>query len=106
MDRRSLLQGLLALPIVGAVDGSRQQPYSDTLGSPQGGATTLKVVIDGAFAIVVQANNRSRVRVFTPKDPKDLHKFYFLDGSEPLESTYALEPREANRSYNLELPTD
>jgi hypothetical protein len=106
MDRRSLLQGLLALPIVGVVDGCRHQPYSDDFQSPQGRATTLKVVIDGAFAIVIQTNNRSRVRVFTPKDPDNLHKFYFLDGSERIESKRALEPREANRRYNFELPTD
>ena len=104
MDRRSLLQGLLALPVVGAVDGYSHQPYSDSVHSPQGRATTLKVVIDGPFAIVIQANNRSRVRVFTPKDP--LHKLYFLDGSERIESKRSLEPREADRPYNFELPAD
>jgi len=104
MDRRSLLQGLLALPVVGAVDGCGHQPDRDNFGSPQGRASTLKVVIDGAFAIVIQTNNRSRVRVFTPKDP--LHKFYFLDGSEQIESKRALEPREAKRPFNFELPTD
>jgi len=91
---------------VGVVDGCRHQPYSDDFQSPRGRATTLKVVIDGAFAIVIQTNNRSRVRVFTPKDPDNLHKFYFLDGSEQIESKRALEPREANRRYNFELPTD
>src|SRR5262249_51914274 len=110
MERRSLLQGLLALPVVGAVDGCRHQPYSDNFHSPEGRATTLKVVIEGAFAIVIQTNNRSRVRVFTPKqptttEPKNRHKFSFLDGSERLDSKRALEPRELNRPYNFELVT-
>jgi hypothetical protein len=106
MERRSLLQGLLALPIVGAVNGRRYNPSSDTFGSPQARATSLKVVIDGPFAIVVQKNNRSRIRAFTPRDPDKLHKFYFLDGTEQLESKRALTPREASRRYNFELTSD
>src|SRR5262249_129335 len=63
-------------------------------------------VINGAFAIVVQANNRSRIRAFTPRDPDNMHKLYFLDGSEQWESKHELDPRKGDRRYNFELATD
>jgi len=102
MNRRSLLQGLLALPVVGAVGGCRHRHHGGNGGGTSAGVTRLLVVVEGQFAIVLQKNNRWRVRVFTPADPDHLHKLQFLGGSERFELKNAFE----NRSNNFELATD
>lgn len=70
MDRRSLLKGLLALPVASALDGIK---YAHA--QPQLSAVTLRIVLDGAFAIVLQADSRWRIRVFTPIDTTGMHEF-------------------------------
>ena len=74
MDRRSLLRGLLALPVASAMDGIK---YVHAQPQPQQHphAVTLRVVLDGAFAIVIQADSRWRLRVFTPIDITGMHEF-------------------------------
>jgi len=71
MDRRALLQGLLALPVVSALDRTRYA-HAQTPSS----AVTLRIVLDGAFAIVLQADSRWRIRVFTPIDTAGMHEFH------------------------------
>jgi len=100
MNRRSLLQGLLALPVVGAVGGCRHRHHG---GNPGPSAVNrLLVAVQGQFAIVLQKNNRWRVRVFTPADPDHMHTLQFPGGSEQFELKKASE----NRSHNFELATD
>jgi len=76
MDRRALLKGLLALPVASALDGTKyahaQVPSPAQVPSS---AVTLRIVFDGAFAIVVQADSQSRVRAFTPIDTTGMHEF-------------------------------
>ena len=77
MDRRSLLQGLLALPVASALDGTMfaQGPSQSHSAIPQPRPVTLRVVLDGSYAIVLQADSRWRLRVFTPIDPTGMHEF-------------------------------
>jgi len=102
MNRRSLLQGLLALPVAGAVGGCRHRYQGGNSGDPSARVNRLLVVVEGQFAIVLQKNNRYRVRVFTPADPDHLHKLHFPGGSEQFEVKNASE----NQSHNFELATD
>lgn len=103
MDRRDLLRGLLAVPIANALSGPQHQPGAARRHGPHAGRGTLKVVIDGSFAIVLQTNSRSRVRAFTPRDPDNKHKFYFFDQREQLRSAHPLESRSTERPYHFEL---
>lgn len=68
MDRRTLLQGLLALPVVSALDccsyGAR---------APKTRSAKLRVVLGGAFAVVLQTDRGWGVRAFTPRDREPLH---------------------------------
>lgn len=97
MNRRSLLQGLLALPVASAVGGCRDRDDGGTPGDPSAQVKRLLVVVEGQFAIVLQKNNRWRVRVFTPSDPQHLHKLHFPGGAENASE---------NLSHNFELATD
>lgn len=72
MDRRALLQGLLALPVVSALDRTR---YAHAQTQTPSSAVTLRIVLDGAFAIVLQADSRWRIRVLTPIDTAGMHEF-------------------------------
>lgn len=102
MNRRSLLQGLLALPVVGAVGGCRHRHHGGDHGGPSARVNRLLVAVQGQFAIVLQKNNRWRVRVFTPADPDHMHTLQFPGGSEQFE----LKKESENRSHNFELATD
>jgi hypothetical protein len=102
MNRRDLLHWLLALPLVPVLPGPKPQA-EDRDHHPRPVPGRLRVVVDGAFAIVVQADSRSRVRVFTPREPAGRHELYFLDQPKQRRSTGALEPRSKDRSYHFEL---
>ena len=87
MDRRALLQGLLTLPMASALHGLQSQTSTQSQSSTQHipskgtGAHTktpaiLRVVLDGAFTVVVRADNFWNVEVFTPRHPSHQFRFY------------------------------
>src|SRR5258708_1175267 len=99
MHRRRLLKGLLALPVTGAFAGCQaavQRKESEGPSHPVPG--TLQIVLNGAFAIVIQRNNRNRLRVFSPSDPR--HRFYFNNLAKTQQDVLQ------KKSYNFELLTD
>lgn len=84
MNRRTLLQGLLALPVAGTLTACRSNDSNQTKPSDAGRDTdsratgTLKVVFQGPFAVVLQMEGPRRVKsviAFTPFDPS--HEFHF-----------------------------
>jgi hypothetical protein len=100
MDRRSLLQGLLALSLTSPLDGfnvqsnrNNTQPYS---------TTTLRVVLDGAFAVVIRADSRWSIQVFTPLDLSGMHEFRFF-GSQLDQTCKSGEITSSLRPYNFTL---
>jgi hypothetical protein len=97
MDRRALLQGLLALPVASALDGIKyvhaQAPSS---------AVTLRVVLDGAFAIVLQADSRWNLRIFTPIDTAGMHEFRVF-GSQLAHTCKDGEITSSTQRYNFTL---
>jgi hypothetical protein len=83
MNRRDLLKALGALPIASAWAGCR----SDETGAPPAAASnvqvhTLQILLEGAFAVVLQRKSR-RLIAFVPRpdpaDPNLAHEFYFND---------------------------
>ncbi|MBZ5522227.1 MAG: hypothetical protein LAP21_08290 [Acidobacteriia bacterium] len=99
MHRRKLLKGLLALPVTGAFTGCQaadKREESQRVSRPATG--NLQIVLNGAFAIVIQRNSRNRIRVFSPADPR--HCFYFNN----LEKTQ--QEMVQKKSYNFELLSD
>src|SRR5216683_1433491 len=97
MNRRGLLKGMLALPVassLGCRADNKEKGESERPATEKG---VLRVVLNGAFAIVIQKNSRNRVRVFSPRELSNLHEFYFND---PARSG------SKNQTHNFELLPD
>lgn len=89
MNRRGLLKGMMALPFANAL-GCRAGNAPDAVPeAPDRGKGVLRIVLNGAFAIVIQKNARNRLRVFSPRELSNLHEFYFNDPREPRSKTQA-----------------
>ena len=82
MNRREILKGLGAFPFSTALSGfghgqSESQPYSVK-------THTLQVLLEGAFAVVIQRGKTNRVTAFVPRDPEEPHVVYFNDPTKAL----------------------
>lgn len=83
MRRRDLLKAIGIIPIAGLFSGCREdQRQNAPIPKPSGKAHTLQILLEGAFAVVLQ-RNLNRITAFVPKpDPKVeelAHYFYFND---------------------------
>lgn len=82
MKRRDLLKALSVMPIVGALNACRGDHREPAPPQKTGKVRTLQVLLEGAFAVVLQRDIH-RLTAFVPKpDPgaTDLaHYFYFND---------------------------
>ena len=78
MNRRDLLQAMLAVPVVGALGGCRHQ-HNDHRPNPPARGGTLKVILLGPFALVVDTKNHNRIKAFAPFDGDGKHEFRFGD---------------------------
>lgn len=67
MNRRRLLQSMIALPAMGVLNSCR--------GTEPAAKGTFKVFLHGPFGLVVQTNNRNRITAFVPLDPQKRHEF-------------------------------
>src|SRR5258708_4297267 len=97
MHRRGLLKGMLAVPVASALGCHAENKESGEAQRPGTEKGILRVVLNGAFAIVIQRNSRNRLRIFSPKELSNLHEFYLNDPTR-LESK--------NQTYNFELLPD
>jgi len=71
---------LLAVPVllgISMLNACRHHDEGHRYAPPLAG--TLKVVINGPVAIVLQKSNPSRIVVFTPRDPQGKHALYVND---------------------------
>jgi hypothetical protein len=76
MKRRQWLFSSLIVLIICVLSACRHNTGNKHLPPSTG---TLKVILNGPFAIVLKSNDPSRIIVFTPRDPQDKHQFYFND---------------------------
>ncbi len=107
MDRRKVLKSLAAVPFVstfaGCTDkdekGEKDHTDSKDCGpSPQ----QLHIILDGAFAVVIQQNKGNSILAFSPRDKREPHKFYFNDpnGKQSLPQDYNFELLSAGLKQN------
>jgi hypothetical protein len=75
MNRRDVFKGMLALPVVSALGGC----HPDDQRHPSRSGHTLKVILEGPFAVVVpkKGGDDHKIRAFVPFDPGSLHEFRF-----------------------------
>jgi hypothetical protein len=66
----------LVLLVICALSACRHSSGNRPLPPPSG---TLKIILNGPFAIVLKRTDPSRIVVFTPRDPLDKHRFYLND---------------------------
>jgi len=91
---------MLALPVASALGCHAENKENKENESSQGASSekgVLRVVLNGAFAIVIQKNGRNRLRIFSPKELSNLHEFYFNDPTRP---------ESKNQTHNFELLPD
>jgi hypothetical protein len=93
MNRRTLLKAFAAVPLVNTLGFGKDKDDDD---KPRRGRTShkLQILLDGAFAVVIQRGKLNSVTAFSPRDKSEPHKFYFNDPS------YALA---SEKNYNFEI---
>ena len=74
MQRRTLLQGMFAVPVAAAL-GCKNK--IDTQPPAIAKPGTLKVFLHGPFALVLDSKNPQRIKAFIPFDEEGLHEFRF-----------------------------
>lgn len=80
MYRRTLLKNLLASSVVPLLDRLQAKPMiqqSKPQSTPQP-ASVLRIILDGAFTVVLRSDSRWKVEVFSPADPLHRHEFRFF----------------------------
>jgi hypothetical protein len=81
MNRRKVLQGLAALPFITTLAGCH--PDGDKGGKEKqngpktGGMRTLRVILQGPFAVVQQKDRNYRIKAYVPYDEGGMHEFRF-----------------------------
>jgi hypothetical protein len=86
MKRRHLLQAMLTVPVVSALGGCRHE-HRDKHNFPPARGGTLRVMLQGPFALVLDTTNKNKITAYVPftgPDDKKSHEFRFLDPSKPL----------------------
>jgi hypothetical protein len=77
MKRRTLLKALTAVPLVNTLGFGKDKDDDDKRPSPT--SHKLQILLDGAFAVVIQRGKLNSVLAFSPRDKSEPHKFYFND---------------------------
>ncbi|MGZ4853715.1 MAG: hypothetical protein ACXVKH_00730 [Candidatus Angelobacter sp.] len=86
---------VLVLLVIGTLSACRHHHEEHPPSTPQN--ATLKIILNGPVAIVVKKNDPSRIIAFTPRDPQNIHEFYFND----LEHS-----QDKQKNYHINLMSD
>src|SRR5947209_7242154 len=93
MNRRDLLRGLASLPVASVLGScsTRSNPAVPEPQSRPGTAaaqpiTTLKVILDGSFAVVFDRRTPTRITAVIPHDPEKMHEFYLNSMYKPIDT--------------------
>ena len=99
MNRRHILKAMLSVPIAGALGGCRPE-HTD---HPPSRGGTLKVILQGPFAVVIDTKKNYKITAFVPytegKDPSNDHEFRYAAPIEP-DNTNVHPERGAERKPN------
>jgi len=106
MNRRDLLRGLASLPVA-SVLSSCSTKTNPAVPEPQSPSSTaaqpipsLKVILDGSFALVFDRGNPTRIPAFIPPDPDKMQEFYRNNFSTPIDNG-----QDPSHTYNFQLPS-
>ena len=93
MYRRTLLKGFAAVPLASTLGFGKNKDDDDNRRSgPK--SHRLQILLDGAFAVVIQRGKLNSILAFSPRDKSEPHKFYFNDPN------YA---QASEKNFNFEL---
>ncbi len=90
MNRRTVLKGLAAFPVASTMASCREDEQKERSKETP---NRLQILLDGAFAVVLQHGKRDSVLAFSPRDKSQPHQFYFNDPSreQAAEKNYSFE---------------
>lgn len=91
MNRRSLLKGVVALPIASSIAACRRE------GKP---SATLRVILNGPFGVVIDRDNDYRITAYVPTDPNHEHELRFRGPAE-LAGSESKDGKPPNYHYEL-----
>lgn len=92
MNRREILKALVTVPVASALGAWKKEDDDKSQQRPM--VRRLQILLDGAFAVVVQHDKANSILAFSPLDKKEPHQFYFND------SFYR---QEAGKTFHFEL---
>lgn len=75
MNRRQILKAFATVPVASALGAGKEDEKSRY----RPAAHRLQILLDGAFAVVVQGNKGNSILAFSSRDKEEPHQFYFND---------------------------
>lgn len=105
MNRRDLLRGLASLPVASVLascstksNSADSEPQSRPSTAAAQPITTLKVVLDGSFAVVFDRRTPTRITAVIPHDPDKMHEFYLNNPYQQIDNG-----QDPSHSYSFQL---
>src|SRR2546421_11621769 len=77
MKRRELLKGMLSAPAIALMSGYAPGFQQRASHAQPSRITTLRVILQGPFALVMQKDQGYRIKAFVPYDREEQHEFRF-----------------------------
>src|SRR5882757_2081714 len=106
MRRREILKALATVPIASALGNCLQyRPLPTPTPSKEKDVHTVQILLEGAFAVVLQKNKPNRLIAFVPRSEEEGHgldhNFYFNDPTLPQEAARAARKEPAGLHFQL-----
>ena len=106
MRRREILKALATVPVASALGNCLQyRPSPTPTPSKEKTIHTVQILLEGAFAVVLQKNKPNRLIAFVPRSEQEGHgldhNFYFNDPTSPQEAARAARKEPAGLLFQL-----
>jgi hypothetical protein len=104
MRRREILKALATVPVASALGNCLQyRPSPTPTPSKEKGTHTVQILLEGAFAVVLQKAKPNRLLAFVPRSEEEGldHDFYFNDPASPQEAARAARKEPAGMHFQL-----
>jgi hypothetical protein len=106
MRRREILKALATVPVASVLGNCLQyRPSPTPTPSKETGVHTVQILLEGAFAVVLQKNKPNRLIAFVPRSEEESHgldhNFYFNDPTVPQEAARAARKEPAGMHFQL-----
>lgn len=106
MRRREILKALATVPVASALGNCLQyRPSPTPTPSKEKSVHTVQILLEGAFAVVLQKTKPNRLIAFVPRSEEESHgldhNFYFNDPTVPQEAARAARKEPAGLYFQL-----